>query len=349
LSNKTILFADDSVTMRTILEKTFFAEPYDVTTVPSGEAAIIKARELHPDIIIADAGMAGVSGYDVCKAVREDSSLSSTPFIIMAGVSNPYDESRGAEVGVDEYIKKPFDTSQLIEKVGELASRPSQAKAPAVPSPQRIEVKPPVPQFTRSLTEKPAVAPAGPRPIATPIAAKTPSKEAIDLDSRASDSETPEPLEIDSSASFEEVENEAPEAEPIELREEAEPGSFQVSTLAELAQMDERGSQIIPEAREDAIDLPETPLIKLGTPGPIADALEPPMEPSGISQVPTLLREKTGAAVKSIGKKFEGLNDEQLEAIVGLTAEVVERVVWEVVPDLAEAIIKEELTKLLRE
>ena len=70
LSNKSILCVDDSATMRTIIEKTFFAEPYDMVTVPSGEVAIEKARDIQPDLILADAGMVGMTGYDVCKAIR---------------------------------------------------------------------------------------------------------------------------------------------------------------------------------------------------------------------------------------------------------------------------------------
>jgi CheY-like chemotaxis protein len=89
VANKTILYADDSATMRTIMEKTFAAEPVDVVAVPSGQAAIAKARELRPHVVIADVGMAGVSGYDVCKAVRGDEALAETPVLLLSGVSNP--------------------------------------------------------------------------------------------------------------------------------------------------------------------------------------------------------------------------------------------------------------------
>ncbi len=346
MANKSILFADDSITMRTIMENTFAAEPYDVTAVPSGEAAIMKARELVPDIIIADAGMAGVSGYDVCKAVREDSLIAGIPFIIMAGVSSPYDESRGAEAGVTEYVKKPFDTTQLIEKVGELAAGataptpapspveayPEPKLAPSPVSPDLPTAPPPPPLSGMPLTEKPVVAPPGPKPIASPMA-QTPSKDTMEF---GRPSETPEPAAFEPpQAEGTEAQTLEPEPEPIELDQPIKSGgedSFRVSTLAEMAQMNEKGEVIDNETPDDAIEL-TTPAASAG--------------PS--SSIEEVVKDRARIAAEEIESQVDGLSGDQLNAIQALTADVVERVVWEIVPDLAETIIKEELARLLKE
>ncbi|MCP4600618.1 MAG: response regulator [Proteobacteria bacterium] len=358
MSNKTILFADDSATMRTIMENTFSAEPYDVATVPSGEAAIMKAREICPDIVIADAGMAGVSGYDVCKAVREDSSLSNTSVIVMAGVSSPYNEARGGEVGVDEYLKKPFDTTHLIEKIEELTSRavvreviPAEPESP--PTMDRPAADPPSAAVSRPLTEKPAVAPMGPRPIASPMAAQATTKKTMEYVQSAQIPDlAAEEFPVQTQAeSFNEPE-ELADPEPIELRQEIkEPESIQVSTLAELAQVDNQGEPIKSEALDDAIELSEEAALQ---PEPVVPTTPPqPEQPAKprISSLPIqeAVRERARMAAEEIEDEVDDLTDQQLESIRALTVDAIERVVWEIVPDLAETIIKEEIARLLEE
>jgi CheY-like chemotaxis protein len=345
LSNKTILFADDSATMRTIMEKAFAAEPYSVVTVPSGEAAVDKAREVSPAIVIADAGMPGMSGYDVCEALRGEGSLASTPVIIMSGVSSPYDEARGSKVGATEHVKKPFDTTKLIEKVGELiGAAPAPVEAVAEPAPAEAAAEP-------APTE--AAAEPGPRPSAPPIppaaaAPKAPpspeiSAEALKTGAPSaagmSGAEAKRPHKktmIFGQDAAKPAPKPAPEVKPIEIEAEAPAAgedTFQVGTLAELAQMDDKGSPITPDVagRELELDEPEAP----------------PAEPA--APAAATVEQKAAAAGDEIAAKVGGLTAEQVEAIRALTGEVVERVVWEVVPDLAEAMIREQLDKLLEE
>ncbi|MCP4199836.1 MAG: response regulator [Proteobacteria bacterium] len=307
MPNKTILFADDSATMRTVIEKTFLAEPYDVVVVPSGEVAITKARGLRPDIVIADGGLVGVSGYDVCKAVRGDTSLSSVPVIIMSGVSNPYDESQGKAVGANGNVKKPFDTSKLIEQVGELVE--------AVPEP----VSPP-----QEVTRPSVPPPRRPAPALPKVEAAVPNMEELD-----------EPVELIDAEPIEEI---PLEPEPVELKEEEEiePDAFQVSTLAEMAQMDEQGTQQPPDTDSQEVQL-------------TSNAQAAKKEPAKQLPIEEAIQEQALAAAENLAQDIEGVSADQLETIKKLTAEVIEKVVWEVVPELAETIIKEEISKLLEE
>jgi hypothetical protein len=124
-----------------------------------------------------------------------------------------------------------------------------------------------------------------------------------------------------------------PEVKPIELDEPAAgegDEAIQVGTLAELAQMDGAGGTVKPDVAEDAIEIDDKP-----APVP-APAAEP-------------VKREAAAAGAEIAAKVDGLTPEQAEAIQRLTADVIERVVWEVVPDLAETLIREQIDKLLEE
>jgi CheY-like chemotaxis protein len=329
LPNKTILFADDSATMRTILETTFAAEAINVVTVPSGEAAVAKAREISPAVVIADAGMPGMSGYDVCKAIRAEERLKGTPVIIMSGVSSPYDESRGREAGATEHIKKPFDTTKLIERIAELAGA---APAPAVAAPGPVAATAPQPVARAPIpapaAPAPSPAPLTPQaaPVSRPLTTGGPSAAGSPRGPGATThketmifgADTPRPAPT-------------PEVKPIEIEVEpsgAAAGSFQVGTLAELAQMDDKGRPVAPDVagRELELDEPEGP----------------PLTERVVQRTAT-------AAAAEVAARVGGLTAEQVEAIRALTAEVVERVVWEVVPDLAEAMIRERIAELLEE
>ena len=127
-----ILVADDSVTMRKILEMTFAGVRHaEVVTVASGKEAIEKARTMRPDVVLADASMSPPDGYDVAQAIKSDPQLGATAVIVMASTHNPYDAARGKASGVDDHVLKPFDTQALLDKVTAAARpRPDRAAAP---------------------------------------------------------------------------------------------------------------------------------------------------------------------------------------------------------------------------
>lgn len=324
MSNRRILFADDSATMRQIMEKTFAAEPIDVVTVPSGEAAIAKAIEIRPSVVIADAGMPGVNGYELCRSLRQDPVLGKIPVLILGGVSAPYDEAKGREVGATDSMKKPFDTTKLIEKVNELAASAPVMAQPAAPAPAPVApVAPKAPPAFGRPPAPPPLAPSRLQPGVGPVASAPPASPAKATMEYAKPFSRPP----------------APEVKPIEIEaDEDDQGAIQVGTLAELAQMDARGVHLEPVTHEQPIEL---------TPVQPPQASPPAAAPAGPAAVAVAAISPRAA---EIAAKVGGeLTAEQVEAIRRLTAEVVERVVWEVVPDLAEAIIQERLARLLEE
>lgn len=240
-----ILVADDSVTMRRIMELTFAGEDAQVTAVASGEACIEKARDLRPDVVFADASMTGTDGYGIAAAIKGTPGLEQTAVIVMASQKIPFDDSKGKASGVDDHILKPFDTQHVIDRVNQVLSRPrtkaaATAAAPAIAPPA---APPPVPAPRPSpVGHTPARSIAAPPPPATPMRAATAAAPAM-------------------------------KSEP----------------------------QIAPSLN--------------------------------------------GASLQS---KLEalGLDAQQVSGVLALSREVIEQVVWEVVPELAETLIKEEIRRL---
>ncbi|MGF1467813.1 MAG: PleD family two-component system response regulator, partial [Sandaracinaceae bacterium] len=131
-----IMAADDSATMRRVLEMTFAGESVEMLTVESGEAVLERAPRWVPDLVIADAAMEGMDGYDVSRALKTNPATQGTAVLILASQHNPFDVTRGRDCGVDDHILKPYDTQLLIDKTREVLSKPrAKAAAGAGPTP----------------------------------------------------------------------------------------------------------------------------------------------------------------------------------------------------------------------
>jgi CheY-like chemotaxis protein len=167
---KTLLLADDSITIQRVVAITFANEDFTITTVDNGEDAILKAKEMKPDVILADVIMPKRNGYEVCKAVKSDPELSRIPVLLLAGTFEAFDENRATEVGANGHITKPFESQALIDRVKELvlgtgapAARPQPQAAPPPPVRPVITPRPFQPGMT---PQPPGASPAiTPRPL----------------------------------------------------------------------------------------------------------------------------------------------------------------------------------------
>jgi CheY-like chemotaxis protein len=131
-----LLLADDSVTIQKVIELTFADEHIEVVAVSDGAAAVARLKTESFDIVLADAGMPGVNGFDVATFVR-DRPAGRIPVILLTGAFDPVDESRVAAVGASAVLAKPFEPQVLVSKVRELLkSGPVAASItpPAVPA-----------------------------------------------------------------------------------------------------------------------------------------------------------------------------------------------------------------------
>ena len=147
---KRIVIADDSATIQRAFAMTFGAEDVTLVAARSADEGLALARQLQPELVIADGMMPGRSGYDLCAAIKSDPTLSSTAVYVLSSAQQPYDDSRGRQCGADGYFVKPFDTAAIIEKVHEaLARGPTETARPAAAA-SLDDFGPPMPIETRS-------------------------------------------------------------------------------------------------------------------------------------------------------------------------------------------------------
>src|SRR5512142_3357018 len=127
---KNLLLANYSFTIYQFFSITFANEDFKVTVVDNGEDAMSRARELRPDVILADIVMPRRNGYEVCEAVKGDPSLKHIPVLLLSGTFEAFDEARARGAHADGHIAKPFDSQALINKVREVVEGKAPAAAP---------------------------------------------------------------------------------------------------------------------------------------------------------------------------------------------------------------------------
>jgi DNA-binding response OmpR family regulator len=117
LSDKTILVADDDVEILGLVTR--HLKTYDVSILEAsdGEEALKLARRQKPDLVILDVMMPGMTGWEVCRAIREDDALSSTGVIMLTGIGERLNEMTSPLYGADEYLDKPFEFDALDELI----------------------------------------------------------------------------------------------------------------------------------------------------------------------------------------------------------------------------------------
>lgn len=111
-----ILVVDDQEMSRLLLED-IFAEKYAVTCVASGEECLAAMDEAAYDLILLDAQMPGMSGYDVCRKIRQNPATVRTSVIFVSALDTAEERLSGYEAGADEYITKPLDEDTVVAKV----------------------------------------------------------------------------------------------------------------------------------------------------------------------------------------------------------------------------------------
>lgn len=318
---KTILCADDSVTMQTVAEITFGSGDYEYVGARSGDDALEVARDKKPDLILADAQMPDKSGYELCQAVKSDPDLKNIPVVVMCGNSEAYDAARGEKAGADGHVTKPWDTQQMLDKVAEFLSKAESegvaagdgAAAVAAPEPPAKKEPP-----KRAPTPPPAP------PKLTPPAAKGEPPRSMTLMGMPS---LKMPGKVDKPPGVTAI----PETRPTPPVKPAGP------------------EPIIAKGGDGAAvkDLPKPPE---GMPRPPMVKGSPTKRFSYAAYArkatPEELAEARASARSVAADAGADLSDGQADALLKLSKEVVERIVWEAVPELAETIIRENLDKL---
>ncbi|MDJ0661793.1 MAG: SpoIIE family protein phosphatase [Crocosphaera sp.] len=112
-----ILLIDDDHSIRLLLERTLKRQGYDVVCTGEGEEGLVKAKALHPAMIICDWVMPGMSGLEVCRQVKSIPDLATTFFILLTSLGSVEDRVKGLDAGADDFLCKPIEMNEFIARI----------------------------------------------------------------------------------------------------------------------------------------------------------------------------------------------------------------------------------------
>lgn len=299
--SKKILVADDSVVIQKSIGITFAQEDFDVAFVSNGEEALQRAKEFRPDLILADTTMPKLSGADLCKRFRQEPELRRTPILLLSNSQETFTPVQLKTFGASDFIQKPFESTQLLDKV-----RPLLAQAQAMTSPEVTMASP-----KTSVTEVQSNPFPEEETVARYEAAKTPVREtpSIDLD--------PSSFDIQRESSFKISPETQSHLDVLSIDDgDEEPADF---AAVEMEEEPPPATRILHQAAKT--DAPK---------------------PSQTATSATIAAPATSMQTSSLQ-----LSEAQIEQIVSKVFQnVIERIAWEVVPEMAERIIKDEIQKI---
>ena len=361
--SKVILCADDSVTMQTVAEITFRTTEYAYVGARTTDEAIEKIKSQRPALVLADAVMPGKTGYDLCHALKSDPATADIPVVILCGNSAPYDGGRGGAAGADGSLTKPWDTQVMLDKVAEILDKVgASGVAKATGKPSAIAAAATGPSTTASTVPlgsvstpaaiaTPPAAPAQPK-IAPPRSATIMGMPTIKMPGPAAGGPAT-PISVPYPATA------APVAPPTSIP----PTSIPPTSLSPIA------PPVVPPVAVVPPTVVAPPAFSAPRPAPAAPAAPTQAaasRPAGggaiasfsaarapmVSGLPTKRSAVVDLTLAKMGERLAELSgltpgSPELTALVKLSSEVVERIVWEIVPELAETIIREHVDALV--
>jgi signal transduction histidine kinase/DNA-binding response OmpR family regulator len=112
-----ILLADDNEDMREYIRKLLLTRGWSVDAVANGETALARAREHHPDLVLADVMMPGLDGFGLMRALRSDEALRDIPCVLVSARAGEEAKVEAIEAGADDYLVKPFSARELVSRI----------------------------------------------------------------------------------------------------------------------------------------------------------------------------------------------------------------------------------------
>lgn len=117
-----IMVVDDSITVRKVTERLLKRHNMEVVTAKDGVDALDQLQEFVPDLILSDIEMPRMDGYELITAVRKDDRLMDIPVIMITSRTGDKHKERAMNIGVDEYLGKPFQDTELLDHISRLLS-----------------------------------------------------------------------------------------------------------------------------------------------------------------------------------------------------------------------------------
>jgi CheY-like chemotaxis protein len=119
---KSILLVDDSPVVLGALRMYLGPLGCELRVAPSGAAALEEASRRCPDVLISDVNMAGASGFDLCRQIRQREDLRHVGIVLITGRTDAEARREAAQAGADAFLTKPLDPDRLCRIVSELLS-----------------------------------------------------------------------------------------------------------------------------------------------------------------------------------------------------------------------------------
>ncbi len=324
-----LLLADDSITIQKVVELVLAEEDFEIKSVNNGEDAFALISEFRPDIVLADIDMPRMNGYQLCEKIKQNPASSHIPVILLAGAFEPIDEELARHVRADDSVIKPFESQELISKINAVLAMGSAEgiEAEAVEAEEAEEA-----EIVEEALEEPAAV----------------AEE--DLWSMEEIPETTEEFIPETDISQETPEEVAAEAA---IFEEAFPSEGEELAVAEEAVFAEEEIPAAEEemavAEEEFVFAEEEPVSPAAVQEPPAAPAPPRKAPAGIEQAPAVPSQDILVA------EFRRIADERIAAFLStidlrevlLThlkpslKDSIEKVLWEVAPELTEKVLKE--------
>lgn len=350
LAGRKLLLADDSATIQKVIDLTFADEGVRVVAVGSGREAIDQLLEVEPDIVLADVFMPSPNGYEVCEYVKTNEKLKHIPVMLLVGSFEPFDEAEARRVGADDILTKPFQSiRRLIDRVGALVGSPPvvekerpTAELPRVEEPEEEEV--------RLDTTELEVTTADTLPLDEEIAAQSlPREEKMETRNDSDvllDLGEYEP--VGASAADDEFVldlDEEPAYEPAPMRAFVEPQVKEAVAAAASGYESNYQPEVHSSAFAETQEVPYASEATYQSEVPYASE----EHDVAVAEPEPMFAEPASAPVSPASSiSADQLSPEMIEAIARRVVEmmsdkVVREIAWEVVPDLAELLIKRQL------
>ena len=338
-----LLLADNSVSVQKVVELALTDRDVELAMVGDGSTALERAKEMAPDVLLADIELPELDGYSLCRLVKEEPATRAAKVVLLKRAFADYDRGRADAVGADGMLEKPFKAAALLRALG--------IEGGAEEEPEAAEA---------------AEAEGGP-PAAGDDSVFELMEDALAIDSSEVPAEK-SPFDMMEKALVEESAIEAtaeapetPAAEEEAVAAEAEEDVSDEVSFSDLGILDEEGSEELieiaepaPQESEIGIDIAapgggraDEELIETAEPAPqeVADVEveEEMVLDSKLKEVPAPPPEADDSAAALEGREL-------IEEIVKhLSDDVIREVAWEVVPDLAERMIQEAIEKITAE
>jgi DNA-binding response OmpR family regulator len=118
-----VFVADDDPDIRELVTVKLEAAGFDVAAAADGQAALDRIRADPPDVVVLDLMMPGLTGLEVCAALRAEPDTARLPIILLTAKAQEADITKGLASGADDYVVKPFSPRELLSRVEAVLSR----------------------------------------------------------------------------------------------------------------------------------------------------------------------------------------------------------------------------------